>query len=145
MGLDKELLKDFQEEVLKIKGELSSYISAMMKTKIESVDVSYFGKYGQAIDRIYGTAATFGFKDIADYCLAMKEVTYMASQSTNVMGHKKTIKMMIESIALLEELSGSLEDEQKLKLYKNKIIMEVKRVERMNKQEFYSITRKSCA
>ncbi|WP_198295923.1 hypothetical protein [Bacteriovorax sp. Seq25_V] len=115
-----------------------------MKPKIEQIDPSYFAKYGNAIDRIYGTAATLGYTDIASYCLAMKEVTYMASQSNSALGHKKTIKMMIESIALLEELITAIYDQSKMKLYKNKIIMEVKRVERMNRQEFYSITKKSC-
>lgn len=144
MGNDKELLQDFHDEILKIKVELAGYISKMMTGKIENIDKSYFQKYGQAIDRIYGTAATLGFSDIASFCLAMKEVTYMASQSDNYMGHKKTIKMMIDSIALLEELTQCIFEPVKLKNYKNKIIMEVKRVERMNKQEFYSITKKSC-
>lgn len=144
MGMDKELLQDFHDEILKIKAELTSYLSQMMKSKIENVDVSYFQKFGQAIDRIYGTAATLGFKDIADFCLAMKEVTYMASSSTNAMGHKKTIKMMIDAVVLLEELTQCIFEPEKLKLYKNKIISEVKRVERMNKQEFFSVTKKSC-
>ncbi len=144
MGVDKELIDDFCAEIIKIKGELSTYIAQMMKPKIEQIDASYFSKYGNAIDRIYGTAATLGYTDIASYCLAMKEVTYMAAQSENQLGHKKTIKMMIESIGFLEELTSAIYDNSKLKLFKNKITMEVKRVERMNRQEFYSITKKSC-
>lgn len=144
MAVDKELVDDFCNEIVLIKGELSGYIANMIKPKMEQVDPIYFSKYGNAIDRIYGTAATLGYTDIASYCLAMKEVTYMASQSDSELGRKKTIKMMIESVALLEELINAIYDQSKLKLYKNKIIMEVKRVERMNRQEFYSITKKSC-
>lgn len=141
---DKEMLDDFCSEIKSIKGELSIYISTLMQKKLGEQDTDNFAKYGQAIDRIYGAAATLGYKEIADYCMAMKTVTYMASDSQNHMGHRKVIMMMIESITLLEEIPECIYDNEKIKIYRSKLLQNVKKVERLNQKEFYSITKKSC-
>jgi chemotaxis protein histidine kinase CheA len=140
-----EMLDIFVDEVVTIKKELTHYLSEMMKSKIDCVDRSYFEKYGQAIDRIYGTAATMGHPEIAQYCKAMKDVTYMASASDNMQGHKKVIRMMIECTQILEEMTKWIYDKDQVKLHKNKLIAEVKRAQRLNQQEFYSVDKKSCA
>jgi len=141
---DKEMLDIFVAEVVEIKKELTGYLSSMVTDKIEDVDRSYFEKYGQAIDRIYGTAATMGHTEIAAYCKAIKDVTYMASNSDNSLGHKKVIRMMIECTQVLEQTTKWVYEKDQAPVYKNKLIAEVKRAERLNRQEFYSIEKKSC-
>ncbi|OIQ15481.1 MAG: hypothetical protein BM556_17740 [Bacteriovorax sp. MedPE-SWde] len=140
-----EMTDVFVDEVKLIKVELSGYLTEMMKTKIDHVDRSFFEKFGQAVDRIYGTAATMGYSEIADYCKAIKDVTYMASRSDNMQGHKKVIRMMIECIQNLEEMCSWIYKPKEITLHKNKLIAEVRRAERLNKQEFYSVDKKSCA
>lgn len=139
------MLDIFVDEVVQIKKELTNYLSLMMKSKIDSVDRQYFEKYGQAIDRIYGTAATMGHPEVAQYCKAMKDVTYMASDSDSVQGHKKVIRMMIECTQILDDVTKWVYQKDQAVAYKNKLLAEVKRAERLNRQEFYSVDKKSCA
>ena len=104
-----------------------------------------FSEFGQMIDRIYGTATTMGFAEIGSYCGALKDVCYMASQSENLKGKKKTLRMMIECIGFLEKLSTAIYDPSKIKLFNKNITIETGKADRLNRAEFASIERKSCA
>ncbi len=140
---DKELLNMFVDEISTIRNELAGYVSNIMKGCENDLPSEEFKHYANAIDRIYGTAATVGMPEIADYCKAMKDVTYMASYSDNSQGKKKTLRMMIEAIQLLEHIAKCIFDSTQIKTIRNKMIAEVKRAERMSKQEFYNIDKKS--
>lgn len=80
-GMDHELLSAFSEEIKKIKAEAVPIIDSLKRNPSQPVLIE---KFGNAIDRIYGTAATMGFKELAEYARAIKTVCYKTAQSNNV-------------------------------------------------------------
>ena len=71
MGSD-ELLEDFIIEIQDLKAKMSITISKLIECKLQ--DKSLFEKFGQNVDRIYGTAMTLGHIEIGEYTKAMKDV-----------------------------------------------------------------------
>ncbi len=71
MGTNKEMLDIFVAEINEILGNLKAVTNEQMKKR--TMDKVLFERYGQAIDRIYGTAMTLGFSDLGLYTKAMKD------------------------------------------------------------------------
>lgn len=136
------MLDEFVAEMTEINREMSIKISKLIETKMEST--TDFESLGQMVDRIYGTAATLGFKHIAEYTLALKEIAYMASDSNNETGKKKTIKMFITYMDLSKRICEVIYDEKNLAELTFMIKQEVSRAELLNRKEFYSVKKKSC-
>jgi chemotaxis protein histidine kinase CheA len=144
MSEDKEMVDFFVKEIDTLRAEMSMKVSTILKGKLGDLDVKMFEDFGQMIDRIYGTAATLGYEEIATYTKHLKDVCYMASESDNEKGHKKTIQMMIECIGLLEELKNCIYDKDQLIKYAIKMKVEGSRAERLGRAEFFSIDKTSC-
>lgn len=92
MILDKEMQDEFVKEVKQIKAELQVTVD---KLTANWKQPTLYAEYGQKIDRIYGTAATLGFMEFANYTKAMKDMCYMCSNSSNELAQKKVLGMMI--------------------------------------------------
>ncbi len=144
MAQNKEMLDFFVKEMDALRGEMSMKVSKILQGQLGELDLTCFEDFGQIIDRIYGTAATMGFEEIATYTKYLKDVCYMASQSENTKGHRKTLQLMIECIALLEELHDCIYDEEKMYMYSRRMKVEGSRAEKLGRAEFFSIDRKSC-
>lgn len=141
--MSQELIQDFINEILEINKELKSVTDEQMKKKV--MDKTLFEKFGQAIDRIYGTATTLGFKEFGAYARIMKEVSYCASQSENEMAQKKVVRMMIECNEILEKVPAALKNPKDFKNFSRVFLVETAKADRMQKAEFRNITRKSIA
>ncbi len=141
--MDKELLKDFISEILSINKNLKEITDEQVKKKV--MDKALFEKYGQAIDRIYGTATTLGFKEFGAYSKIMKDVCYSCSQVDNEMAHKKVLRMMMECNEVLEKVPAAIANTEEFKKFTRVFLVETAKADRMAKTEFRSITRKSIA
>lgn len=102
MEQDPEMLEAFKEEILVIKNELQPIV--------EGLKASYdkgepFEKFGQVIDRIYGTASTLGFMEMANYCRTIKSVSYKCSQSDNMYAKGIVKGLCINAFGYLDNFS----------------------------------------
>ncbi len=143
MTADKEMLDAFVQEITEIHVMLVKITNEQMKKKV--FDGKLFEQYGQAIDRIYGTAMTLGFTDLGKYTKAMKDVSYMCSQYGHETGQKKVLRMMIECNDILVKIPECIHKSEEFKKYSRIFLVEVTKAERLGKIEFQNITRKSCA
>ena len=143
MSADNEMLDIFVTEIKEIHALLTKITNEQMKKRV--FDGKLFEQYGQAIDRIYGTAMTLGFTDLGKYTKAMKDVCYMCSQYNHEVVQKKVLRMMIECNDILVKIPECIYKTEEFKKYSRVFLVEVTKAERLGKVEFSSITRKSCA
>jgi hypothetical protein len=138
-----ERLEKFTEEVQLIDAELKVIVNKIILTRMQGPGL--YEEYAEKIDRIYGAAVTIGLEQFAKYALALKEVSYMCSQSKNENGKKKVTRMMIEYFNYVELAcrSDRLGPEETF-VFKNQCLREKKKAEKMAHKEFFGITRKSC-
>lgn len=141
--MDKELLKEFILETMKINADLK--VVSEEQSKKKTMDPALFEKYGQSIDRIYGTAMTMGFTDLGKYAKAMKDMCYLCSQSTNETAQKKVLRMMIECNEILDKVPRAVVNPLEFKNFSRVFLVETTKAERLEKTDFRDITRKSCA
>lgn len=137
-----ELITFFVDEVKELRSEMTGITSKLIQTKMQ--DRELFADFGQLVDRIYGTAATLGYKEIGDYTKAIKDVTYMAANSENESGQKKTLLFMIKYIELNDQICDSLYDKEKLGQINRLLNIEKSKADILNKKEFFSVQDKSC-
>ncbi|MDD0852196.1 hypothetical protein HBN50_03765 [Halobacteriovorax sp. GB3] len=139
---DKEMLESFVCEIKDIRKEMVDSIDGLIQSKM--ANKIQFEVFGQLVDRIYGTAATLGFSEIASYTKSIKDVSYMASSSENERGCKKTLRMLIKYIELSDKICESIFDKEELKLINHTLNLEKSRVDLLNRREFFSVDKKSC-
>jgi chemotaxis protein histidine kinase CheA len=140
--MDNEMKTFFVDEVKEIRKDMTSSISKLIESKMTAN--KEFEKFGQLVDRIYGTAATLGLKEIGEYMKAAKDVSYMASASDNEVGKKKTVKFLIKYVELSDQICEAIFDETELSKINHLLNIEKSRAELINKREFFSIDKKSC-
>lgn len=140
--MDREILEAFSQEVIEISHTLKGSIQGIIKTKMK--EGRYFEQYGQAIDRIYGTAMTIGMKEIGEYARAMKALTYKCSASDNEVGREKATYLMIEGLKYLESIPTIVNQPTELGKIKLKMGHDVIRAEKLSRQYFFSINKTSC-
>lgn len=138
-----ELTDDFVAEIKSIHIELKVIVNTQLKSP--KMDKALFEKFGQLIDRIYGTAMTLGYVEIGKYLLAIKNISYLSSQSDREVGQKKALRMMMECVDNIEKICASIYKKDELKSLSRLFAGEIAKAERMEKADFPSITRKSVA
>ncbi len=138
-----ELINDFISEVKTLHLELKVIVNAQLKTP--KMDKALFEKFGQLIDRIYGTAMTLGLKDIGKYLYAMKNVSYLSSQCDREVGQKKALRMMMECVDYIEKIYLHINNKDQMKNLIRLFVVEIAKAERLEKTDFQNITRKSVA
>lgn len=141
--MSNELVDEFVAEIKTIHKDLQLIVNTQLKsTKMEK---SLFEKFGQLVDRIYGTAMTLGYIEIGKYFLAMKEISYMSSQCDREVCQKKALRMMMECVDNMEKICGCIHKKEELKSLNRLFVVEIAKVERLAKTDFHDITRKSVA
>lgn len=140
--MDRETIMFFVDEIKEIRDLMTRSISNIIKSKMENA--RYFEECGQLVDRIYGTAATLGFKEISEYTRSVKEVSYMASASSNFNGKKKAVKFLIKYIEMSDAICDSIFDKEGIKKINHLLNIEKSRADLLNRKEFYSVDKKSC-
>lgn len=143
MSEENELIDDFVSEIKSIHLELKQIVAAQLKTP--KMEKPLFEKFGQLVDRIYGTAMTLGYVEIGKYLLAIKEISYMSSQSDREVGQKKALRMMMECVDHIEKICLSIYHKEELKSLNRLFVIEIAKVERLAKSDFQNITRRSVA
>ena len=143
MILQDELVDDFVEEIKSIHIELKLIVNTQLKTP--KMDKVLFEKFGQFIDRIYGTATTMGFIEIGKYLQVMKAISYMSSQCNNEVGQKKALRMMMECVDNIEKIFTAVYNKEEMKNLVRIFTVEIAKAERIAKTDFQKITRKSVA
>jgi hypothetical protein len=143
MNDQKELIDAFISEVKTIHLELKVIVTAQLKTP--KMDKALFEKFGQLIDRIYGTATTLGYVDIGKYLLAVKSVSYLSSQCDREIGQKKALRMMMECVDYIEKIYININNKEALKNLYRLLLGEIAKADRLTKTDFQNITRKSIA
>lgn len=143
MSEENELIDDFVSEIKSIHLELKKIVAAQLKTP--KMEKPLFEKFGQLVDRIYGTAMTLGYVEIGKYLLAIKEISYMSSQSDREVGQKKALRMMMECVDHIEKICLSIYKKEELKSLNRLFVIEIAKVERLAKSDFQNITRRSVA
>ncbi|MDD4975948.1 MAG: hypothetical protein PHY93_16445 [Bacteriovorax sp.] len=143
MDEQNELIDDFVAEVKTIHRELKIIVAAQLKTP--KMDKALFEKFGQLVDRIYGTATTLGFVEIGKYLLAMKNISYLSSQCDREVGQKKALRMMMECVDYIEKICSSIYKKEEVKHLNRLLLIEIAKAERLEKTDFQTITRRSVA
>lgn len=138
-----ELVNDFIAEVKTLHLELKAILAAQLKTP--KMDKALFEKFGQLIDRIYGTATTLGYAEIGKYLYAVKSVSYLSSQCDREVGQKKALRMMMDCVDYIEKIHMHINSKDEMKHLYRLFVGEIAKAERLGKTEFQNITRKSVA
>jgi hypothetical protein len=141
--MDEELVNDFIAEVKILHLELKVILNAQLKTP--KMDKALFEKFGQLIDRIYGTSTTMGYVEIGKYLYAVKSVSYLSSQCDREVGQKKALRMMMDCVDYIEKIHMHIRNKDEMKNLYRLFVVEIAKAERMEKTEFQNITRKSVA
>lgn len=141
--IQKELVDDFVSEMRTIHKELQGIVDIQLKNT--KIDKALFEKFGQLVDRIYGTAMTLGYTSVGKYFLAIKEVSYMSSQCDQDTGQKKALRMMMECVDNMEKICQCILKKEDLKSLDRFFTVEISKVDRLSKTDFQSIKRKSVA
>lgn len=143
MKIDPELFSEFKNEVREIEKILKNTVNVIISSGMK--DSASFEKYGQVVDRIYGTAATLGLKDFADYARTLKEVSYKCSQTKNEDAQKKVTRMLIEFLKYTDLACRcqNLNKEEEF-VFNVQLNREIQRAKRLSQKELYGIERASC-
>ena len=143
MELDQEMKTDFINEINQLKTPLRECIDGLSKNLNQA---NLYEKFGQTIDRIYGTATTLGFVDFGNYCKALKDMTYMCSNTENPIGQKKVYAVMVNCLENLDVFIRGLNNPNEMKVLKSQILIAMKKVETLERSCFSSVKdKKSCA
>jgi chemotaxis protein histidine kinase CheA len=141
--LDQEMKDDFIAEINLLKKDMQSCVDELTK-KLDQPKL--FEKFGQTIDRIYGTATTLGFMEFGQYCKALKDLTYMCSATQSQIGQKKVFAIIASSMGSLDIFVKAIDDPAELLKINNQIKIVLKKVETLEKSCFASVKdNKSCA
>ena len=142
MEVDKEILDGFVEEIRALEKVLKSIVQKMISSKLK--DMKLFEQYGQTIDRVYGTAATLGFNELAEYTKSLKDLSYKCSQSDNEKGIRKTAEMLIHCLKYLDQICKGIHDAEELKKVRYLMSVDISKAEKLCRSYFFSINRVSC-
>jgi len=116
--IDGEIIQDLIKTSESILSELEK---VMNELKMSPANKELYEKFGQQIDRIYGTLSTIGMTNIAEYTMMLKKVGYACSQYEEKTGRARTMNLMENAVANLKIFNDFLKnpkDKEKAKLLK---------------------------
>ena len=116
--IDGEIIQDLIKTTESILSELEK---VMQELKINPSQKDLYEKFGQQIDRIYGTVSTIGMTNIAEYTMMLKKVGYACSQYEEKTGRARTMNLMenaISNLKIFSEFLKNPKDKEKAKLLK---------------------------
>jgi len=128
--LDKELVNDFNQQI----EEQSEIVkNALNVLDSDLTNSEAFVECGQVVDRIYGAISMFGFPELSEYLLKLKEMSYKCSNSDpdhEVLRKKcmKLIETYHSSSALFASVLSSGKDAAQIN---HSIALETKKVDKI--------------
>lgn len=133
MEQDPELIEAFVAEIIQIKGELLQTVSAL-ESNVNQPE--QFLKFGQIIDRVYGTALTLGFKHIGDYAGLLKMICNKCGQSKIQRSMPPVLKMMKRCLENFDAIIAGVKNPGAFLKIQADIEMETKRAKALEKDIF---------
>lgn len=133
MTMDADLLNDFVAEIKSLEGELQAIVTSL---KANNDQPQVIEKFGQIIDRIYGTAATFGFTDLATYCGMLKKTCYDCAASTNKRSQMRVVGLLEACMTNLDALAKGIHDPEATKRLTHVLQLECKKGKKLYDEIF---------
>lgn len=134
MTLDADLLNDFVAEMKLLAPEMKALVEALKKN---SEQPAAFAKFGQLIDRIYGTAATFGLKELATYCGTMKKSCYdCASAPGNKRAQVRVLGLMETCMLNIDALVAGVHDPLVMQKISHTLHLECQKAKKLEEEVF---------
>ncbi len=131
--IDPELLNDLITEMKALTGELMPVVASL---KTNPDQPALFENFGQIIDRIYGTAATVGLKELASYCGSLKKICYECGRVKNKQANARVLKLLETYLALASDLVGALASPEKAKNVNYAIHLEEQKAKKIHEDIF---------
>lgn len=104
---DPELLESLKEEMHLLSGELAPVVAVL---QADPDHPELYEKFAQIIDRVYGTAATFGLKELASYCGTLKKTCLETAKANNPRANARVVRLMEAYLANLSDLIRGITD-----------------------------------
>jgi chemotaxis protein histidine kinase CheA len=142
MSDNDDVLNDFIQDIKQIHGELRNIVSQLMKMPENKMDRALFEKYGQLIDRIYGTATTLGYVEFGKYMKSMKDMCNICARFDHPVGHKKILRMMIECVDKMDAIIVTLPNKVEFKKMSRLFLVEISKAERLENTDFRELLKK---
>lgn len=133
MELDDELIDDFIAESKELGAQMHGIVRRL---KEDSNQPELFLEFSNIIDRIYGTAMTFGFQEFGQYCLAMKVVCKKCGEKNVTRAQRKVMRMMEDCVQYLVNLIKSVRDPAELEKVRHALKLESEKVARLDEEVF---------
>ncbi len=143
MKITKSMKLEFAQEIAEIHKQLTHSVNEIIKTKMKEKE--HFENFGNLVDRVYGVAMTYKFQEIAEYTKKMKEVSYCASQSDNMVHREKVVRLMIECLKHFDILPQAVFNKDELQKVSMTMNIVKGKAENMLRTAFAGLKTKSCA
>jgi hypothetical protein len=131
--IDPELANDLANEMRVLEVELTKVVAEL---KIKSDQPELFEKFGQIIDRIYGTALTFGLKELASYCGTLKKICYECAKAKIPRANSLVLKLLETFLENVSELIKGITDPTAAVKLKDAMRIEELKAQKIHEQIF---------
>jgi HD-GYP domain-containing protein (c-di-GMP phosphodiesterase class II) len=142
--LDQELIDDLSKQI--------EEQSVIIKKAIEVLDDDLtqseaFINCGQVVDRIYGAISMFGFPELSEYCLKMKEACYKCSNTDpeHEVARSKCLKMIKSYFSNSEMMTSVLAGGDNASEVTRNISLETKKIDKILASYLHSVSGSSVA
>jgi chemotaxis protein histidine kinase CheA len=140
MPNDPELLNDFAAEIRSLYDEMQAIVTSLKANHDQS---PLFEKFGQIIDRIYGTAATFGFAELAGYCGTLKKTCYDCAAANNKRAQMRVVSLLETCMQNLDTLVKGIHDPEATKKLAHMLHLESQKAKKLH-DEVFQFTKKAA-
>lgn len=134
--IDAELLQDLIPEIQQLSNELGQVVAELKKN---SEQPALFEKFGQIIDRIYGTASTLGMKELASYCGTLKKTCYECAKANNTRANLRVLKLLETYLENVAGLIGAITNPEAAKTLNFTLHLEEQKAKKIHEEIFQFI------
>lgn len=138
MSIDPEISSAFVAEIKTLEGELNAAVDGLKKNPEQP---ALFEKFGQVIDRIYGTATTLGFKELGEYCGMLKKTCYECAKSNNKRAQIRVLGLLETCMQQLKTLQESIQNPEAMKTIHHSVHIEMQKGKKLQ-EEIFKFTNK---
>ena len=130
---DPEMLAGLAEEMKTLESQLAPVVAELKKNNSQP---ELFEKFGQIIDRIYGTAATFGLKELASYCGTLKKICYECAKLKSPNANARVLRLLEAYLQNLANLIKGITDPVVAKQINHAMHLEEQKAKKIEEEIF---------
>jgi hypothetical protein len=104
--------------------------------KKENAQPQLFEKFANIIDRIYGTAGTFGLKELASYCGTLKRICYECAKVNTPIANARVLRLLESYLQNLSDLIKGVTDPNTAKQINRSIYLEEQKAKKIQEEVF---------